>query len=87
MITVKGILQTVGTTTGGTILCSLPAGYYPSQTVPIAVQKGNVSPYDAAFWLMCTTSGNITLNRNQTFPATGATGIITSFEVDFTVAT
>lgn len=45
----------------GTIIGTLPSGYYSSSYVNIPVFKGNVSPFDGVLGMFISTSGNITI--------------------------
>lgn len=69
LVSIKGNLTKTGTVTIGTQLIVIPVDFRPSMTTPIAVSKGNVSPYNSSFLFWLLSSGVLEVRTSDTIPA------------------
>lgn len=69
LVSIKGSFSKTGTTTNGTQLSVIPSDFRPHTLTPIAVAKGNVSPYNSSlvFWL--TAGGSLVVRTSDSIPA------------------
>lgn len=69
LVSIKGILSKTGTVTNGTILTTVPVDFRPHTTTPIAVAKGNISPFNSSFLFWLVNPGDLVVRTSDTIPA------------------
>lgn len=69
LVSIKGALSKTGTVANGTQIAVIPVGFRPHTTTPIAVAKGNTSPYNSTFLFWLTTGGALVVRTSDTIPA------------------
>ena len=70
LVSIKGVFSKTGTVvTNGTQITAIPVDFRPYTTTPIAVSKGNTSPYDSSFLFWLSTGGVLQIRTSDTIPA------------------
>ena len=69
LVSIKGYIGKTGTVTNDTQVGTIPAGFRPPYTTPIAAAKGNTSPYDSSFLFWIYDSGSLVIQTTETIPA------------------
>jgi len=82
-VTLTGSLRTIGVTTQGTLVATIPVGFRPTRAIPILTWKSNTPPYDSKPLFLLQGDGKLIVGYGETFPTTGATNAGLSFEVSY----